>query len=128
MASQVSAPDAPAEGTSTKGEGTTEKSYVYGGAVGSPEMGANSRRLWSHLRGNLSKKDLRAIRAAVREAQPETDRFVRWQRIVAAAEKLSVTIGKGDDAQSINQALVRRLAVEDKGGKVGKDKSITFTV
>lgn len=116
---------APSKGTGEDtGTGAVEpKAYVFGGTVGKPQGGANSRRLWTFLSEHCTKRNLAALRREIGETQPEGDRFVRWQRIVAAAEKLGI---RTKDGGEINQALVRRLAKEDKGGKTGRNASITI--
>jgi hypothetical protein len=130
---QATAPEAPAKGTGD-GEGKpapTPKRYVFGGSLNEPEMGANSRRLWRYLKTALNKKQQRELRKAVLDAQPKGDRFIRWQRIVAAAEKAGISLPpaeKGGDPRPINQALVRRLAIEDKKGKIGRDDTIKFVL
>ena len=102
------------------------KAYVFGGSVDQPELGANSRRLWVWVMENVSKKGIAQLKREVLNAQSslaQPDRFIKWHRIVDAAAKLSIT---GRDGTQINAALVRRLQAEDEGGKIGRDRSITF--
>lgn len=104
----------------------TPKTYVFGGSLEKPELGANSRRLWLWCTENLSKKNQTHLRKEVLAAQaalPAPDRFIRWYTICAVAEKLGIT---GPEGVSINQALVRRLQAEDKEGKVGRDATISI--
>jgi hypothetical protein len=120
------APEETAPEVETTEEPVAEepKVYVFGGSTDAPELGANSRRLWLWCTENLSKKNVKLLRREVLKAQSELkvpDRFVRWQRIVAVAEKLGIT---GKDGSAINQALVRRLQAEDKGGEIGRNTEI----
>lgn len=124
MATQTAAPPKGGIGETTTDSGAVEpKAYVFGGTVGKPQGGANSRRLWTYLSEHCTKRNLAALRREIAESHPDGDRFVRWQRIVAAAEKLGI---RTKDGAEINQALVRRLAKEDKGGVIGRDAAITI--
>lgn len=103
-----------------------EHRYVFGGSYDQPELGANSRRLWTWIEENLPKTKVAQLRRAVLAAQKELkdpERFVRWQLIVATADTLGVS---GPGGAPINAALVRRLQMEDKEGKVGRDAKITI--
>lgn len=126
--------EAPKQDQATKANGSGReakpkepKVYVFGGALETPQPGANSRRLWKFLVAHLSKAQIAAIKAELKKTQPADDRFVRWQRVIDACKKVGVEkIKVGDTERTVGQALVRSLQQEDKGGEIGRDATITI--